>query len=529
MQKKCWLTILSAIFLMIPCSATWNGTHVYMNDWARTAVQHAYDHGVIQEQRNLGVDYTQPIRREQFVTMLVNLIAQVKGTDSWTLATQLGIVLPSQTTVQRLDDITITNGSFQDTQSAYVEVAVRLGVVKGNELHQFQPEQSITRAEAAVMIRSCMAVLGIEQANQMPVTYKDAYLIPRWAVESVKFVSGRTDQKGQPLMGGGQGCFDAEQALTIEQAIITIGRMLDSMSVTGHAVGWQNVPGYDTVTLSLTFGGDCTFGRNQGSAYGGSFDEMYDRKGADYFFSGITEFFQDDLTMVNFEGTLTTAKTAANKKFVFRGRPEYADILQAGSIDVVTVANNHSADYGLTGYADTLKYLSDVVQVSGYERMPIITVKGIRIGFASNVGWSFDRTQKQWIERAVRDLRDRGANLIVFNYHWGIELDDKSNQTQRAIAHYCIDQGADLVVGHHPHVVQEVETYRGKQIAYSLGNLVFGGNRNPKDKRCLIFQQNFVVDLDTKQVKEASYQAIPYLITSTNGRNDYRPSRMGSK
>lgn len=233
--------------------------------------------------------------------------------------------------------------------------------------------------------------------------------------------------------------------------------------------------------------------------------------------------------MVNFEGTLTTAKTAANKKFVFRGRPEYADILQAGSIDVVTVANNHSADYGSTGYADTLKYLSDVVQVSGYERMPIITVKGIRIGFASNVGWSFDRTQKQWIERAVRDLRDRGANLIIFNYHWGIELDDKSNQTQRAIAHYCIDQGADLVIGHHPHVVQEVETYRGKQIAYSLGNLVFGGNRNPKDKRCLIFQQNFVVDLDTKQVKEASYQAVPYLITSTNGRNDYRPSRMGSK
>ena len=81
------------------------------------------------------------------------------------------------------------------------------------------------------------------------------------------------------------------------------------------------------------------------------------------------------------------------------------------------------------------------------------------------------------------------------------------------------------MIGHHPHVVQEVETYKGKQIAYSLGNLVFGGNNNPSDKNCLIFRQNFTIDLDTRKITNASYQAIPYKISSVSWRNDYRPTK----
>ena len=168
-------------------------------------------------------------------------------------------------------------------------------------------------------------------------------------------------------------------------------------------------------------------------------------------------------------------------------------------MDVVTIANNHARDYGNRGLADTIANLSPYVAVSGYERMPILTVKGVDVGFVSNLGWSFDAAQKQFITNAVRDLlRPGGADVIVFNYHWGEERQYQSNATQRAIAHYCIDQGADP--GHRPpppHVVQEVETYKGKTIVYSLGNLSFGGNRNPTDKNCLIFQQTFVRDLNT--------------------------------
>jgi poly-gamma-glutamate synthesis protein (capsule biosynthesis protein) len=79
------------------------------------------------------------------------------------------------------------------------------------------------------------------------------------------------------------------------------------------------------------------------------------------------------------------------------------------------------------------------------------------------------------------------------------------------------------VIGHHPHVVQETETYKGKQIAYSLGNLVFGGNQNPADKNCLIFRQTFILDLDTRTLSSETHAAIPYLISSVTWRNDYHP------
>jgi poly-gamma-glutamate synthesis protein (capsule biosynthesis protein) len=159
--------------------------------------------------------------------------------------------------------------------------------------------------------------------------------------------------------------------------------------------------------------------------------------------------------------------------------------------------------------------------------MPIVTVKGVNIGFASNVGWVFDEAQKAFIRDAVQSLRAAGADLVVFNFHWGIERTYSSNATQRAIASYCIDQGADLVIGHHPHVVQETETYKGKQIAYSLGNLVFGGNQNPADKNCLIFQQTFTLDLDTRAVVSETHEAIPYRVSSVTWRNDYHPVPAG--
>ena len=373
------------------------------------------------------------------------------------------------------------------------------------------------------MMQRCMGVLGRTEANLQPQQFTDTYAIPRWAVESVKYVSGRTDLSGQAVMGGSGGRFSPQDSYTIEQAILSIGRMQSSLQITDVAEGWRSAPGYDSVTLTLTFGGDCTLGRGHDFAYSGSFDEMYDNKGAAYFFSGIPEFFDDDLTMVNFEGTLTNATAHANKTFVFKGRPEYAKVLDAGSIDMVSLANNHSMDYLQRGYDDTVRYLSPYVHVSAYDRMPIVTVKGVRIGFASNVGWSFDSAQKQFIDNAIRSLRERGAELIVFNYHWGIERSYHSDPTQQAIGHYCIDQGADLVIGHHPHVVQEVETYKGKQIAYSLGNLVFGGNNNPADKNCLIYRHTFTLDLDSRQVTASSHQAIPYSVSSVSWRNDYHP------
>lgn len=418
----------------------------------------------------------------------------------------------------------VASGSFADTKSVYIEIAAQLGIVSGSD-GLFRPNDPVTRAEAAAMMERCMGTLGFSEANQMPQQFSDSYEIPRWAVTSVKYISGRTDANGLSIMGGWNDGFHPLESYTVEQSILSILRMQSSLTVHEVYPGWRDTPGYNSVQLALTFGGDCTFGRNRGSAYSNSFDQMYDQKGPDYFFSGIPEFANDDLTMVNFEGTLTTSNVGADKTFVFKGNPVYAKILEAGSIDVVTLANNHSMDYLQRGYNDTLQYLSPYVDVSAYGLQPIVTVKGVRIGFVSNVGWSFDALQKQFITTAIQNLRARGADLIVFNYHWGTEKSYRSNSTQRAIAHYCIEQGADLIIGHHPHVVQEVEVYQGKPIVYSLGNLVFGGNRNPSDKNCLIFRQNYTFDLDTRTIADSSYQAIPYKVSSVSWRNDYRPTK----
>ena len=493
-----------------------------ISDWAVEEVNAAYAAGLIPPELDLGTDYGAPISREAFARLTVELVAVYWETDVPALLEKENILLAE-------DDGTGVFGaaapSFSDTDSAYVELAASLGIVQGSNIGTFGPQRSLTRAEAAVMLRRTMDALGCPDANAKPKTYTDAYTIPRWAAESVKYISGRTTEDGRAVMGGIWGKFMPQGVYSTEQAILTVLRCYQSAKIDTVYENWRSVPGYDTVSITLSFGGDCTFGRSRNAAYAGSFDEMYDKMGAAYFFSNLKAFQNDDLSMVNFEGALTTCDVPReDKEFIFKGRAEYAKILREGSIDVVTIANNHARDYGNQGLTDTVNNLSPYVAVSGYDRLPVLTVKGVKVGFASNLGWSFDGAQKKFITDSIKTLRDKGAEIIVFNYHWGVEREYHSNATQRAIAHYCIDSGADLVIGHHPHVVQEVETYKGKQIAYSLGNLCFGGNRNPSDKNCMIFRQTFMLDLDQRTVVSSTYQALPYKISSVNYKNDYRPT-----
>jgi len=515
-----------------------------ISPWALEGVSAAYEAGLVAQNFDLGEDYTLNITRLQMARLVVEFIVAEKNKSAQTLAKEYELVFASPGDVAPVPGGTdpasasvpppsggrqeqsglpeLESGSFRDTKSPYAELASKLNVMNGYD-GLFRPGDAITRAEAAAILQRCMAVFGVTEANAAPMTFTDTYMIPRWAVEAVKFVSGRTDSRGASLMGGAEGLFVPAGNFTIEQSILTLLRMHDSMTIEDVYAGWRDAPGYSLVQVVMTFGGDCTFGRGVNFAYRGSFDEMYDLMGPNYFFSDIEEFFTDDLTMVNFEGTLTNAASHADKTYVFKGRPECAKILPLGSIDVVSIANNHSRDYLQKGYQDTIQNLSPYVAVSGFEQMPIVTVKGVKIGFASGLAWGFDASVKKFIADAVTSLREAGADLVVFNYHWGIEGAYHCNWTQRAIAHYCIDQGADLVIGHHPHVVQETETYKGKQIAYSLGNLVFGGNQNPVDKRCLIFRQSFIIDLDTRAIVSETHAAIPYFVSSVTGRNDYHP------
>ena len=491
-------------------------SEVSFSPWAGDTLHEAYESGLLDKSFDLGKDYTSSITREQFMHLMMEFVAAEKGESVKSLAETAGLIAADVTGEFK--------SPFEDTGSLHTVLAAAMGIAKGSG-GLFRPNEYISRSEAATLLYRCMSELGEGEANSSPLPFEDAYEMPRWATEAIKYCSGRVTPEGSSVMGGAAGKFSPLGSYTIEQSIATLLRCSKSIGAETVFDGWREAEGYDSVSLALTFGGDCTFGSGIGFSYKGSFDEMYSMVEPSYFFGGIEEFFTDDLTMVNFEGTLTGAAAHANKTFCFKGLPEYAGVLPAGSVDVVTVANNHSMDYLKRGFEDTVTNLSPVVAVSGYDLLPIVEVKGVKIGFASNVAWAFDTAQKEFIDNSVANLRERGAEIIIFNFHWGIERAYKSNSTQQKIAHYCIERGADLVIGHHPHVVQETETYKGKQIAYSLGNLVFGGNQNPQDKNCMIFRQSFTVNLDSREVSDAGFSAIPYKVSSVNWRNDYRPAK----
>lgn len=283
-------------------------------------------------------------------------------------------------------------------------------------------------------------------------------------------------------------------------------------------------------SVKLSFAGDCTLGNYAGQAYDGSFNQEYARQGKDstYFLRNVKSVFdQDDLTIVNLEGPLTSATAHVEKQFPFSGPKEYANILTSGSVEVVSVANNHSEDYYQQGMSDTKQVLDEKgIGYFGYELSCVKEVKGIKIGFLGYRSMSLSMNNEAGrakIKAAIEDLKNnQGVNAVVVFYHWGIEREYYANSDQRELAKFSIDSGADLVIGSHPHVVQGTETYNGKQIVYSLGNFCFGGNRNPSDTDSMIYSitLNFT---DGKYVDE-SHEIIPCSITSVRGRNNYQPT-----
>ena len=127
-------------------------------------------------------------------------------------------------------------------------------------------------------------------------------------------------------------------------------------------------------------------------------------------------------------------------------------------------------------------------------------------------------------ESSIKAAKAAGADIVAVAFHWGSELATEPDETQKALAHLAIDCGADLVVGHHPHVLQGIEIYKDKYIVYSLGNFCFGGNTHPTDMDTMIFQQTFTVSQD-RTVSPGAINIVPCSVSSTADFNDYRPTR----
>lgn len=288
-----------------------------------------------------------------------------------------------------------------------------------------------------------------------------------------------------------------------------------------------SVTGPEEITITITAAGDVTMGNYVGQDYAWSFREMYDttdNKG--YFFENVYDIFsQDDMTIVNLEGVFTfSEELKPDRTYNIKGDPEYADLLTYGSVEAVSMANNHRLDFGENGTKDTLAALEPTGIVYAYDNnVGIYETKGIRIGFVSvnEIGWG--RGIEQLMKDGIAKLQEAEVDLILACCHWGIEREFYPTDFQQEFGRECIDWGADLVIGHHPHVLQGVEEYQGKYIIYSLANFCFGANRNPADKDTMIAQQTFTF-VDGKKQEETEFRVIPCSVSSTSSRNDYRPT-----
>ena len=333
------------------------------------------------------------------------------------------------------------------------------------------------------------------------------------------------------ILAGIRGCSNYMQAKqTTAQNAVSMNASGDSNQTA--ATDSQETDSSDTaisapVSLTLSVVGDCTLGTDETFDYDTSLNAYYENYGADYFLQNVRSIFSaDDLTIANFEGTLTDSDEREDKTFAFKAPASYASILSGSSVEAVNTANNHSHDYGDQGFDDTLAALDDAGIVHfGYDETAVMDIKGIKVGMVGIYELYDHLDREQQLKDNIAKVQADGAQLIVVIFHWGNETETDPDSNQTTLGRMAIDLGADLVCGHHPHVLQGIETYKGKNIVYSLGNFCFGGNSSPSDMDTMIYQQTFTIDADGVKNDNVT-NIIPCSISSAayDGYNNYQPT-----
>ena len=333
------------------------------------------------------------------------------------------------------------------------------------------------------------------------------------------------------ILAGIRGCSNYMQAKqTTAQNAVSMNASGDSNQTA--ATDSQETDSSDTaisapVSLTLSVVGDCTLGTDETFDYDTSLNAYYENYGADYFLQNVRSIFSaDDLTIANFEGTLTDSDEREDKTFAFKAPASYASILSGSSVEAVNTANNHSHDYGDQGFDDTLAALDDARIVHfGYDETAVMDIKGIKVGMVGIYELYDHLDREQQLKDNIAKVQADGAQLIVVIFHWGNETETVPDSNQTTLGRMAIDLGADLVCGHHPHVLQGIETYKGKNIVYSLGNFCFGGNSSPSDMDTMIYQQTFTIDADGVKNDNVT-NIIPCSISSAayDGYNNYQPT-----
>ena len=197
-------------------------------------------------------------------------------------------------------------------------------------------------------------------------------------------------------------------------------------------------------------------------------------------------------------------------------------MLPEGSVEMVNIATNHTIDYGEEGMTETLQALAGKAEVCGLHHNTIVSIEGHLFGFGGCRETAYKQNPTV-IEQDIGELREKGAEIVIYQCHWGTEYDTAHNALQEAMARACVRAGADAVIGHHPHVVQGIDVISGVPVIYSLGNCCFGGTIRLTTYDAMLAQLEFVFR-DTKK-PDVYVRLIPILTSgrAQEGVNDYRP------
>lgn len=282
------------------------------------------------------------------------------------------------------------------------------------------------------------------------------------------------------------------------------------------------------VTFHLTFTGDCTLGSQEYLRQKkDSFDSYISRYGVGYPFEHFKELFlKDDWTLVNLECVLADSAQGEDKKqtYRFRGPTSFTDILTSSGIDMVTLANNHTDDYGEAGLKSTKEALTAAgIPYCQNEDLYILERDGIRIAFLGIVITDYDTYGKELNNRIAKLKSEENCQFVVVSFHYGWEYSYVHNKKQRLTSHEVILSGADLVVGTHPHSVQGVEVYKNRLILYSLGNFSFGGNFTVKARSLEAYVARVDVTFRDGALLSQQLNILPIHTSGTNPQNDFQP------
>ena len=275
-------------------------------------------------------------------------------------------------------------------------------------------------------------------------------------------------------------------------------------------------PEYFTIAMM----GDCTFASDRGARGSALSFETVVGDDFSYPFSLVKHLYEeDDFVIVNFESSMAASDTQNDRLFHFRADPKYVNVLVEAGVHFAALGNNHSMDNGHQSYLDMQEILSSsgVGFAANGEWCLYLTERGLIIGiYSKNMASDAD------VSKAVAEMKDAGAELIILALHWGDEGSYRETSWQQQVGRAAIDAGAHIIMGTHPHTLQRMESYNDGIIYYSLGNWSFGGNTNPRDKDSVLARVTIMRDIDG-EISVVETDNIPCSVSGSQTINDYRP------